>query len=242
MNWLFYVILGFILISIFVGARKGFFKMAISMVFLILVLILASLLNPYVAKFLREKTSVYETINEKSKAVVMSYLEKDELSQDDMAEADISSAMQNSILESLPLPQTFKNNLMSNNKTDIYELLGVNKFVDYLASYVAYSVTNGIAFLLSFALAIILIRVIMYAINILTSLPGIGFINSVGGMVLGGAQAILWIWVFFVVVTVLYNTTFGETLMSAIEGDAFLSFLYDKNVFLPVVMRVFGSK
>ena len=242
MNWLFYVILGFILMSIFVGARKGFFKMAISMVFLILVLILASLLNPYVAKFLREKTSVYETINEKSKAVVMSYLEKDELSQDDMAEADISSTMQNSILESLPLPQTFKNNLISNNKTDIYELLGVNKFVDYLASYVAYSVTNGIAFLLSFALAIILIRVIMYAINILTSLPGIGFINSVGGMVLGGAQAILWIWVFFVVVTVLYNTTFGETLMSAIEGDAFLSFLYDKNVFLPVVMRVFGSK
>jgi len=242
MNWLFYVILGFILMSIFVGARKGFFKMAISMVFLILVLILASLLNPYVAKFLREKTSVYETINEKSKAVVMSYLEKDELPQDDMAEADISSAMQNSILESLPLPQTFKNNLISNNKTDIYELLGVNKFVDYLASYVAYSVTNGIAFLLSFALAIILIRVIMYAINILTSLPGIGFINSVGGMVLGGAQAILWIWVFFVVVTVLYNTTFGETLMSAIEGDAFLSFLYDKNVFLPVVMRVFGSK
>ena len=145
------------------------------------------------------------------------------------------SFLQNSILDNLPMPEAVKQSLADNNKTDVYELLGVDRFVDYISSYIAYSITNGIAFLLSFTLAIIVVKVALYAINILTAIPGIGFVNSVGGMLLGGISAILWIWVLFIVITVLCNTAVGRILMEAIEGDFVLNFLYDKNVFLRVL-------
>ena len=251
MNWLFLIIVAFTFVSMFFGWRKGFFKTAISMVFLVLVLILSSLLNPYVAKFLRESTPVYESVRTRSEKVMRNYIEKDtdevEVIGDDETEASVTEDenvpedTQNNILESLPLPAAFKNNIIKNNTENVYDLLGADKFIDYLARYVAYSITNGIAFLLSFTIAIVLIKVALYAINILTSLPGISLINSVGGLLLGGAQAILWIWVFFVVVTVLCNTAFGRTMMSAIEGNVLLSYLYDKNVFLPVIMGIFGG-
>lgn len=256
MNWLFFVILGFIVFNMFMGARKGFFKTAISMVFLVLVLVLASLLNPYVAKFLREDTPIYESIRSKSEDVMNSYIRKeaeDTLSEEEKAalaaqgiseemiaanvkEADVPADMQKTLLNDLPLPEPIRRNLIHNNRIDVYELLGVDKFVDYISSYIAYSITNGIAFLLSFTLAIIIVKVALYAINILTAIPGINFINAAGGMLLGTASAILWVWVFFLVVTVLCNTAVGTVLMAAVEDDFLLSFLYDKNVFLPIIL------
>ena len=260
MNWLFYVILGFIILSVFLGGRRGFFKTAISMLFMILVLVLSSLLNPYVGRFMRENTPVYETIRARTEEVMMSHFEKEvaeELTEEEkgklaelgisedmikaeMKKHDVPKDMQTQILEKLPLPNIFRESIIHNNKVGIYELLGVEKFADYVASYIAYSITNGIAFLLSFVLAIIIIKVVLYAINILTSIPGVSFLNSVGGMLLGGAQAILWVWVFFIVVTVLCSTAFGRTLMDAIEGDMLLNYLYEKNVFLPVIMQIMG--
>ena len=255
MNWLFYVILGFIIFSVFWGGRRGFFKTAISMVFMILVLVLSSLLNPYVGKFMRENTPVYETIRTRTEVVMMSYFEEEvnetlteeereklaelgiseERIREEMKKRDVPKSMQTQVLENLPLPNMFKQSMINNNETGVYELLGVDKFVDYIASYIAYSITNGIAFLLSFVLAIIIIKIVLYAINILTSIPGVSFLNSVGGMVLGGVQAILWVWVFFIIVTVLCNTTFGQSVMSAIEEDMFLNYLYEKNVILSVI-------
>ena len=245
----------------FIGGRKGFFKTAVSMVFLILVLILSSLLNPYVAKFLREDTPVYEGVRAKCEDVMLGYFKAEaknsiseeekealiaqgvtpEMIEEQMKAADVPADMQKSILDELPLPEVVRRNLIYNNRVDVYELLGVNKFVDYVSSYAAYSIINGIAFLLSFTLAIIIVKVALYAINILTAIPGISFLNAVGGMILGGANAILWVWVFFLVVTVLCNTAVGKVLMEAIENDIILSFLYNKNVFLPIILGVFGG-
>ena len=235
------------------------------MVFLVLVLVLASLLNPYVSKFLREETPIYESVRTKCEDIMIGYIKKDaesllseeqkaalaaqgiteemiaEQTEEQMKVFDVPEDMQKNLLNNLPLPEAIRRNLIYNNRVDVYELLGVDKFVDYVASYIAYSITNGIAFLISFTLAIIIIKVVLYAINILTAIPGISFINAAGGMLLGGATAILWVWVFFIVVTVLCNTAIGKTLMVAIENDFLLSLLYDKNVLLPVVMRVFGG-
>lgn len=259
MNWLFFVILGFIVFNMFIGAKKGFLKTAISMVFLVLVLVLASLLNPYVSKFMREETPIYESVRAKCEDIMIGYIKKEaksslgeeekaalaaqgiteEMIAEQMKVVDVPEDMQKNLLSGLPLPEAIRRNLIYNNRVDVYELLGVDKFVDYVASYIAYSITNGIAFLLSFTLAIIIVKVALYAINILTAIPGISFLNAAGGMLLGGAAAVLWVWVFFIVVTVLCNTAIGKILMDAIENDFLLSLLYDKNVLLPVVMRVF---
>ena len=54
MNWLFWVLLVFTVLSVIRGGRKGFVRTAVSMVSLILVMVIAAWVNPYVGRFLRE--------------------------------------------------------------------------------------------------------------------------------------------------------------------------------------------
>lgn len=238
MNWLFYVLLIFVAACMVMGARRGFFRTAVSMVFMILVLLVTSWINPYVGKFLRENTPIYETIQSQSQKVISNYIEKE----DEESKVDIPVIRQVALLEDAPLPKALRQHLLQNNNAEIYKLLGVNKFVDYMASYVAYGITNGIGFLLSYALATIIIKIILYVIDILTAIPGISFINTVGGLLLGAVQGILWIWIFFVIVTVLCNTPVGQVLMKAIEENLILSYLYDKNLLLRVIMGIMQGK
>ena len=58
MSWLTFVLLALVLIFAVQGFRKGMLRMAISMVFFLMVLGVTSWLNPYISDFVREKTNV----------------------------------------------------------------------------------------------------------------------------------------------------------------------------------------
>ena len=64
MNWLFLVLLAFCILGVIRGACKGLVRMAVSMVFLVLVFVLASVINPYVSSFIRDNTELYRTFTE----------------------------------------------------------------------------------------------------------------------------------------------------------------------------------
>lgn len=57
MSWLTFVLLALVLIFAVQGFRKGMLRMAISMVFFLMVLGVTSWLNPYISDFVREKTT-----------------------------------------------------------------------------------------------------------------------------------------------------------------------------------------
>lgn len=69
MSWLTFVLLALVLIFAVQGFRKGMLRMAISMVFFLMVLGVTSWLNPYISDFVREKT----TCRSVSKKNVMKY-------------------------------------------------------------------------------------------------------------------------------------------------------------------------
>lgn len=243
MNWLFWVLLVFTVLLIIRGARKGFFRTAISMISMILVLLIVSWINPYIGKFLREGTPVYDFVQKRCEQLLESQMAdsagfpegtKIDLPKD----TEIPLETQIGLIERVPLPQTVKDALIENNNSEIYNTLGVENFMDYISGYIAYYITNGIGFLLSFLIAMTIIKVILYAIDILTALPVIGFFNVIGGMLLGIVQAVLWIWIMFLIVTVLSNTEIGAIFMGQIEGNVILRYLYEKNALLNVILSV----
>lgn len=238
MNWLFWVLLVFVVLCVMRGARKGFIKTAVSMVSMILVLLIVSWINPYIGEFLRESTPVYQAVKGQCEVLVQEYLDAAGVSEVIEAAEELPLEMQIAGIESIPLPQSVENALLENNNSEVYKALGIEKFIDYLVSYLAYCVTNGIGFLVSFVVAIILVKMILYAVDVLTDLPVIGFCNTVAGMGLGLVQAILWIWIFFLMVTVFYHSVVGEILIDQIEGSQLLKLLYEKNLLIEVIMSV----
>ena len=88
MNWLFLVLLAFCALEVIRGARKGFIRMVVSMVFLILVVILSSVINPYVSDFIKNHTGIYRTFTESCSEMIENRLEEtgDELSLNDQVQ------------------------------------------------------------------------------------------------------------------------------------------------------------
>lgn len=71
---------------------------------------------------------------------------------------DIPKDVQINLIEEAPLPRFLKDQLIENNNSTIYGELGVKSFPRYVAAYASHLVLNLLSFLVTFLLAIILVK------------------------------------------------------------------------------------
>lgn len=135
-------------------------------------------------------------------------------------------------IENAPFPEFLKEQLLENNNTAIYNELGVNSFPNYVAAYLSRMILNLVAFLVTFLLAIIIVKALMFAVNIIGELPVLGIVNHLGGGALGLVLALVIVWLGFLVMTLAYTTQIGSACFEMMEKSSILRFLYDTNPFL----------
>ena len=154
------------------------------------------------------------------------------ISSEDLAKYGISSNVldvQVAAIEKADLPDVFKNLLSVNNNSEIYKELGVDTFAQYVGSYLARLIINIVAFLCTFVLITIVLRAIVFALDIVSNLPVLGFINRLAGGAIGVIGALVIVWTVFVVITLLYTTSFGKEMYRMIQSDAILKTIYEYN-------------
>ena len=229
-TWLGMVAAAFLIFSCFMGFRRGFVREAVSMLFVVLSVVIVWFINPYVNEFIRENTSVYETIQGGCRSFVEERVPE---------ETVLDHDKQTSVIDDLHLPGLLTGGIKENNTAEVYRYLAVTSFVDYVSGYLAQVAVNGISFLVSYILATLLIRMVSYALNILASLPIIRGVNKAAGALLGGAKCIIFIWIAFLILTVLCNTQIGEKGLEMVQQDAALSFLYNQNILARVFTGIF---
>jgi uncharacterized membrane protein required for colicin V production len=229
-TWLGCVAIVFLAIACIQGYRRGFVKEAVSVILMFCSLTLVWVVNPYVNSFLKENTSVYESVQESCRNLVESKLQESSSEQSDVRE---------SLLDNLALPETMKNNLKENNTVETYQSLAVTSFTDYVSNYLALTVTNGLSFLLSYLLVTILVRTIVYALNLIAKLPILRGVNRIAGVAVGLVKGVLIVWIVLLAVTLLCSTQFGTEAMTLIRKDTFLSFMYDHDVFIKIFTGIF---
>ena len=140
-------------------------------------------------------------------------------------------------IENAPIPQFLKDQLIENNNSTIYGELGVNSFPSYVAAYISRLVLNLLSFLVTFLLAIIIVKAQMFAVNIIGELPVLGLVNHIAGGALGLVLALVIVWVGFLVMTLAYTTGPGEACFNMMEKSQVLRFLYNTN---PLLIRLLG--
>ena len=138
----------------------------------------------------------------------------------------------------MALPDFLKSSIKENNTAETYQYLAVDTFVEYLSGTLAMLAVNGLSYGISFLLATILIRVASYALDILARLPIISGVNRIAGAFVGGAKGLIYLWLALFIVTVLCSTQFGEMILQMVEQDVFLSFIYERNIFIRIFMNI----
>ena len=143
--------------------------------------------------------------------------------------AEIPREMQTQAIQQADLPNVFKSLLAVNNNSEIYQQLGVETFAQYVGSYLAKLIINIVAFLITFLLISIILRAIVFALDIVSSLPGVGIVNRLAGGVIGMVGAMVIVWTLYIIITLMYTTTVGKELFQMIQENQFLTMLYEYN-------------
>ena len=144
---------------------------------------------------------------------------------------------QTELIEHLPIPEALRDLLLDYNNDEGYRSLGVTGFADYLVHFVATVILNVIAFVAAVILVQILLHLVIGALDILAHIPLIGGLNRLLGLILGLVQALFFLWLFFLILSMTSATQWGLQLMDMVQSSQTLSALYDSNLFLEIVVR-----
>lgn len=229
-TWLGLAVLAMIVLAAVSGFRRGFVREVVSLFLVVISIAIVWIINPYVNDFIRSQTPVYQMVHDSCEEFVASQQEKAQ-------SKEISG--EKSFIENLQLPGLLRSDMEQNNTSAVYRYLAVDSFGEYVVDYLATTAVNGISFLISYLLATVMIRLITYALELITRLPVIHGANKLAGAALGAVKCILFVWIAFLVLTLLCNTEIGQKGMEMIEGDTFLNFLYNKNIFMQIFMNIF---
>ena len=157
-----------------------------------------------------------------------------------MEQEGYDSSVQNELIEKLPLPKIFRDQLLGNNNAEGYRRLGVSTFQEYVVQFSATAILNVVSFIVAFLLVQIALRMVIAALDILSQAPVLSMLNRVAGLLLGLLQMLFLLWIFFMAVSAASATEGGLYLMSMIQQSRILGYLYDSNLFLRIVLQAAG--
>ena len=230
------------------GLRKGFIRSLMSMAFLIMAAVLVYLANPAVSSFLKEKTPVYAVLEDKCGDIFsiknLSRLrgEKESASdEENESRTEPTRIEQAKIIDSLALPDLIKTQLAENNNASGYASLEVSGFEKYLAAFMANLVLRVFSYMITFFMAVLILKILAMTLDIVTELPLLRGVNRTLGLLVGAAQGICVVWILFLIITIMGGTDAGSRILILISQDKVLSLFYDTNIFLKLLMGMFGN-
>lgn len=223
MNYLLIGIIIFFLIVVANGYRVGLVRGIFFCSTSLLAVIFASQCYQFVGKGINEYTDLSTKIE--------SSIEKS-LELQPAKNETIKRAEQTKKIQEMKLPQKLKDSLIENNNTEIYDALKVSGFYEYIAGYLSKIAINCIAFFITFLIGCIAMRLVLKVLDFITEIPILHGLNCIGGTVLGIIEAVLGIWFFFLVVTIMSSTEFGQAMYRYINDNIWLSLLYNNNYLL----------
>ena len=149
--------------------------------------------------------------------------------QEALDETEIPRDVQTEVIKKADIPDIYKKLLNENNNSEIYRQLGVETFAQYVGSYLAKLLINIVSFLCTFLLVTIVFRAIVFALDIVADLPGIGAVNHLVGGIMGILGALVIVWLLYLIITLFFTTAVGKLLFEMIQDNAFLKVLYEYN-------------
>ena len=185
-NWLSVGAGVFLVGMVLYGHYRGFLKQCVSLGALILTIVIVKMATPYMTGFIKDNPSIRQS----AANVILNISGWEEPSQE---ETQLPSS-QRLLIEGLNLPQSVKDALLENNNSEIYKMLGVDQFAEYISMYLADMLINAIASIVLFLAVYILIHLVVRWLDLIARLPILYGLNHIAGALLGLAQGLLFLW------------------------------------------------
>ncbi|MBQ6856272.1 MAG: CvpA family protein [Lachnospiraceae bacterium] len=236
-HWLEIAVAVYMIGMIVYGHHKGFIRLAVSATALLITLVTVKYTQPYVIDWLKYDTDIYETMKENMAESIGldEVLEKMELG------TSIQKEDEWMVIDELPIPDQMKELLTENNNMEVYKMMGVEFFQDYVGGYLSDMVLKAAVFVVLFLVVYIVLQIVVIWLDLIAKLPILSGINKMAGAVLGGVQALVYIWIGCLILTMFSGTEWGAMTLAQISSSRWLSWIYDHNLLTYLVLGLIRS-
>ncbi|HHT88073.1 MAG TPA: CvpA family protein [Clostridiales bacterium] len=221
MNWMLIIVLGIIILNALIGRKIGLIKIIFSLFSFIIALVLSVWISPSVNGLLRNNEAFYEKASRKVEDILF--------------QEQTAASNEDDLIEGLPLPKSIKESLMEGKAEQEANIKS------YITTHVTDIAVKSLAFIITFAVVFVALWVLSIALNIISKLPILNQLNKLAGLLVGGLQGVIIVWILFILVTVFSGTELGSSSFEQIENNMLLSFLYDKNILINIVLDAVKS-
>ena len=135
----------------------------------------------------------------------------------------------------MPISETLKANILDNNNSEMYSALDATGVYDYIAKSIAVVILNATVFLVLGLVSHVFFVSLGKAAEGLTKLPILRSIDKVGGVTLGALQALIIVWVMFLILSITSTFEISQKMIESISRIGLLKLLYDNNILLDIV-------
>lgn len=223
------IVIALLLFFLFWGFHRGFLRIILTTMALVVTIVLASVLVPWFSGVL-EKTSLGDTIHSKIEGYV------DKSLGDPMVES--VKSVQDTVIDNLPLPNFIKKDFNNNNTPEEYLTLQISTFSDYLKTRLSSLALSAAAYIILMILIFIILRILLLISKVIQKAPVIGGVNRILGAIFGLLEGLLILWSLCLILMLISGTPFGSQVMEVVEDNAFLKFIYDNNGILFAVNMI----
>lgn len=221
-------VLVFLAIMFYMGYKKGIIKILVSFVASIVAFLLATMLSSPIEGFIKNNTSIYNSMKKQMTEYVAVYMED---------EIDLSNITnQEDVIKKLELPSVIKDKLIAESISEDKVNIGVEKFSEVIATSLADILVQAGVVMILFLVIKLVLRVLIGVLNIMSRLPLINEINKSLGGILGIVEGILILWIVCLALTAFSGTAAGEQILSAISSNSILNFIYSNNIIMKILL------
>lgn len=203
--------------SVFLGYRKGFLRTITGFVAIVLSLVLATTLHPYVAEFLKD-SAIYDNVYEKTHSILYTPQEEtDRLS--DYGTGNLS------------LPRDFTDNMQKTIDS------ATDSVATRIAETVAIAAVNIFSMLLLFVGIRLLLLLLTCLAGLIVKLPLIGWSDGLLGALFGFLRGLVIVYLLLAVVAFSATVSPENKIAESIKHTEFAKVMYHHNVLLDFVYK-----
>lgn len=230
MNWVLIVVLLVLAGSILNGYRRGFLRLVYSLVSWILMFAVVSWATPYFSRFMFENTSVYDRVAAHCEEVIHQNAQEQVQKEAAGREEELAAL-------GIRVPDRVMDDIFERVAGTADEFLEDSGIYTRLAAEVAVFITQGIAFLTALIIAWLIVHLISHLLGIVSRIPIIKGLNQFLGLFAGGIYGMMLIWIAFYIIAVCSAGETGQAVVSYIRASRILTFLYENNPVLFILIR-----
>ncbi len=224
MNWLYLVVMAYIVLSALRGFHKGFLKVVYSIVSIFVAVVFVVLAAPQISHVI-DGTNLSKQIESGC--------------EDYVREQVIRQLDENNLTDLIPswlkLPKKIEKELKKGSGAAAADLMEQQGIYKKAAKMMADFFVNLIAFVTALLIISIIIFIIGRQLDMFSKTPGIHIANMVMGFIAGALKAFLVIWIVFLLIKITDFLPSSARLISMIEENGVLKNLYDQNRILELL-------